>query len=62
VKSNGKIEVLNEEIDVGEDYVSERVWTTVDVVEHSLRVFHKAKDADKFKQIKMKTKYEIENL
>ena len=62
VKSNGKIEVLNEEIDIGEDYVSERVWVTVDVVEHSLKIFHKEINADKFKEIKMKTKYKIENL
>jgi len=61
VKNNKKIEVLNEEIMICKGYVGERVWVTIDVVTHSLIVFHKAKDADKFKQIK-KIGYRIKNL
>ena len=61
VNNNGKINMLNEEIGIGESYVSERVWVTIDVIEHTLKVFHKAKDADKFKRIK-KMGYKIKNL
>ncbi len=61
VKNNGKIEMLNEEINIGESYVGERIWVTVDVIVHSLIVFHKAKDANEFKQIK-KIDYRIKNL
>jgi len=53
--------VLNEEIEIGESYVSERVWVTIDAVEHSLRVFHKARKAKRFKRIK-RMRYEILNL
>lgn len=61
VKNNGKIDVLNEEIEIGEGYVGERVWVTIDVVEHSLRVLHKAREAKKFKQIKRR-EYAVMNL
>ena len=61
IKNNGKIEVLNEEIMIGKGYVGERVWVTIVVVKHSLIVFHKAKDAPKFKQIK-KIGYTVKNL
>ncbi len=61
VKNNRKIEMLNEEINIGESYVGERIWVTVDVIVHSLIVFHKAKDAKKFKQVK-EMNYKIKNL
>jgi len=61
VKNNGKVDVLNEEIEIGKGYVSERVWVTINVVERSLRVFHKAREAKRFKQIKRRG-YEVMNL
>ena len=53
--------MINEEIMIGKGYSTERVWVTIDVVELILRVFHKAKRADKFKEVKT-MKYKIKNL
>ena len=61
VKNNGKINVLNEEINVDKGYANERIWTTIDVAQDLLTVHHKAKDDKKFRQIK-KMSYKIANL
>jgi len=60
VKNNGKIRVFNEEIMIGKGYSNERIWVT-DVIEQTLRAFHKAKRANKFKEAKT-MKYKIKNL
>lgn len=61
VKNNGKIRVFNEEIMIGKGYSNERIWVTIDVIEQTLRAFHKAKRANKFKEVKT-MKYKIKNL
>jgi hypothetical protein len=53
--------VFNEEIMIGKGYSNERIWVTIDVIEQTLRAFHKAKRDEKFKEVKT-MKYKMKNL
>jgi transposase InsO family protein len=58
VDSRGKISVLNEYFDVGKEYTGEYVWTTIETLKQTLRVYYKD---EKLKVLEIKKfSFEIE--
>lgn len=44
VDSIGRISILNEHFDVGEEYIDEYVWATVETMKQMLTVYYKDED------------------
>ncbi|MFV9677453.1 MAG: hypothetical protein ACNYVW_07375, partial [Methanosarcinales archaeon] len=54
----GEISVLNDYFDVGKEYTGEYVWTTIETLKQTLRVYYKDK---KLKVLEIKKfSYELE--
>ncbi len=46
VDNEGQINVLNEALNVGEEFISEYVWATIGTGKQKMEVYYRAKDQD----------------